>query len=205
MRIHNAVSPEFEILELNRQLTGIANEQALGSWWIPTGARSQPIEREVDRFKQPASSARRFFLQLDSPIEDAPGMSGELLRRMKAAGIFRVADLLRSAPSKLGAMIRVEPGMLEHHQRVAELMCGTPQLRAFDAQVLVGCGISRSDALRSLPTSELVQRVETFLASATGQDLLRGDPPSAWLRDKGTGSQRRIAGGGRSTSPSIGL
>ena len=47
------------------------------------------------------------------------------------------------------------------------------QLRAFDAQVLVGCGITRADALRTMPASELVQRVESFLSSATGQELLR--------------------------------
>ena len=173
LRIVSAESPDIGIRELNRQLTDLANEQATGSWWIPSGARLQPQSRRVERPNEFASGGRRFFLQLDSPIQDAPSITSQLMHRMNAAGVFRVADLLRAPSSKLSAMIQVEPAMLEQIQRVAELMCGTPQLRAFDAQVLVGCGIARSIDLRSMPAAELVRRVESFLSSAGGQDLMR--------------------------------
>jgi len=93
---------------------------------------------------------------------------------MNSAGIYCVGDLLRVSASNLGATIRVDSAMLEQIQRVSELMCGTPQMRAFDAQVLVGCGITRSDSLRGLPAAELVRRVESYLTGAAGQDLLRG-------------------------------
>ncbi len=174
LRIVSAESPEIGIGELNRQLTGLANEQATGSWWLTNGTRLQPQTQRVDRPMEHGSGGRRFFLQMDSPVQDAPGVTSQLTRRMNASGVFRVADLLRAPSLQLSTIVRVEPAMIEQIKRVAELMCGTQQLRAFDAQVLVGCGITRSDALRTMPAPELVQRVESYLSSAAGQDLLRG-------------------------------
>jgi len=174
LRIVSPDSPEIEILELNRQLTGWANEQANHSWWLPNPFRAASPTIQAEASSDRTANSKRFFLQVDSPVQDAPGVSSELMRRLNSSGIYRVGDLLRASTSKLGSMIRVDSTMLDQIQRVAELMCGTPQLRAFDAQVLVGCGITRSDALRSLPAAELVQRVESFLSASAGQDLLRG-------------------------------
>lgn len=173
LRIVSVDSPEIEILELNRQLTGWANEQANHSWWLPHGTRTATPRNQAADSSDKSANSKRFFLQVDNPIQDAPGVSSELMRRLNSSGIYRVGDLLRASTTKLGSVIRVDSAMLDQIQRVAELMCGTPQLRAFDAQVLVGCGITRSDALRSLPAAELVQRVESFLSGSAGQDLLR--------------------------------
>ncbi len=173
LRIVSADAPEIEILELNRQLTGMANELANHSWWLPIETQTSSPTRPTGGSREKARSGKSYFLQVDNPVQDAPGVSAELTRRLNASGIYRVGDLLRASTSKLGSKIRVDSAMLDQIQRVAELMCGTPQLRAFDAQVLVGCGITRSDALRSLPAVELVQRVESFLSASAGQDLLR--------------------------------
>ncbi len=173
LRIVGVDSPSNDILEMNRQLTGLANEQASGSWWLPSDARMNPRRAPEGQASDSTMAHRRFYLQMESLVQDAPGVTTLLTQRMNAVGIYRVADLLRVHAAKLGATIRVDAAMVEQIQRIAELMCGTPQLRAFDAQVLVGCGIARSDALRSMPAAELVQRVESFLSSGTGQDLLR--------------------------------
>ena len=173
LRVVDRDSPYSEILELNRQLTGLANEQATLSWWLPSGTPRFDLNHAATRPEQTVGG-RRSYLQVDSPVQDAPGANAELVRRMNSAGIYRVGDLLRASASNLGATIRVDSAMLEQIQRTSELMCGTPQLRAFDAQVLVGCGITRSDSLRGLPADELVRRVESFLTGAAGQDLLRG-------------------------------
>ncbi len=173
-RIVNAESPEIEIGELNRQLSGFANEQSTGSWWLTNGARLQPQTQRVDRPVEHVTGGKRFFLHMDSPVQDAPGVTSQLTRRLNSAGVFRVADLLRTPSMELSTMVQAEPAMIEQIKRVAELMCGTQQLRAFDAQVLVGCGITRPDALRTMPAPELVQRVESYLSSTAGQDLLRG-------------------------------
>ena len=174
LRIVSADSPEIEIRELNRQLTGWANEEANHSWWLPNPSRMASPTIQAEASSDRMVNGKRFFLQVDSPVQDAPGVSSELMRRLNTSGIYRVGDLLRASTTKLGSVIRVESAMLDQIQRVAELMCGTPQLRAFDAQVLVGCGIIRSDALRSLSAAELVQCVESFLSTSAGQDLLRG-------------------------------
>ncbi len=174
LRILSADSAEIEIRELNRQLTGLANEQATHSWWLPNGTRLPTPPTQVERSIEITGNGKKFYLQKESPVKDAPGVDSELARRLNAAGVYRVGDLLRAPSSKLGSMIRVDFTILEQIQRAAELMCGTPQLREFDAQVLVGCGINRSDSLRSLPVAELVQRVESFLSASAGQELLRG-------------------------------
>ncbi len=172
-RIANRESPELEILELNRQLTGLANEQATMSWWLPNNASQTDLHQAAIKSEHTAGG-RRCYLHVDSPIQDAPGATTELARRMNSAGIYRVGDLLRVSASSLGAAIRVDAAMLEQIQRASELMCGTPQLRAFDARVLVGCGIKRAESLRSLPAIQLVGKVESFLSGPAGQELLRG-------------------------------
>ena len=174
LRVVGVDSPTNEILELNRQLTGLANEQASNSWWHPIQSRTQIREHQLDRASESIASNRKHYLHLDSPVQDAPGVTQQLMNRMNGAGIYRVSDLLRTPASHLSAIIRVDASMIEQMQRVSELMCGTPQLRAFDAQVLVGCGITRPDSLRSMPAADLVRRVDSFLSSASGQDLLRG-------------------------------
>jgi hypothetical protein len=168
----------YEIGELNRQLTGLANEQAVGSWWVPDStyrtSLSQP--RYVESTLGSAagtSSGKRTFLQMESNVSDVPGTDALIVQRLHSAGIYRVGDLLRANATNLGASLRVDTGMIEHMQQVADLMCSTPQLRAFDAQVLVGCGINRPNILRDLSSSELVDRVERFLNSFAGQDLSR--------------------------------
>jgi len=171
LRIHNVGSQEMEIRELNQQLTGLANEQAHHSWWLPNGAKLVNTHYETSR--EPSQPGRRTFLQVDNAVQDAPGITQELMRRLNAVGVYRVGDLLRSSSGNLSSSIRVDIAMIDQIQRVAELMCGTQGLRAFDAQVLVGCGIHRSDALRSLPAADLVHRVESFLTGSAGQDLLR--------------------------------
>ena len=171
-RVVGADSPNGEIIEINRQLTGLANEQSTYSWWHPElQARTSHPTKFVETTTN--SNARRTFLQPESLVSEAPGVDREFARRLNSQGIYRVGDLLRSNASSLGATIRVDADMLEQVQNVADLMCGTPMLRAFDAQVLVGCGINRPGLLRDIGAGDLVARVESFLDSYAGQDLVR--------------------------------
>ncbi len=73
--------------------------------------------------------------------------------------------------------MRADENLVYYLQCVAELMTATPMLRPFDARVLVGCGITRSHMLRDLEPSQLVDRVDTFLRSGSGQELLRTAKP----------------------------
>ena len=177
LRVVGLDVPSFPIGELNRQLTGLANEQSNFSWWHPEQTRKSYQPRYVEKHVETPvvqETGKRHFLYVDSPIREVPSVDADLEKRFRSAGIFRVGDLLRASSTQLGETIRVDVNVLEHIQRVSELMCGTPQLRAFDAQVLVGCGIHRASALREMPAADLVHRVEAFLASNAGQDLVRG-------------------------------
>lgn len=196
-RVIGLDSPNGEIIEINRQLTGLANEQSTYSWWHP---ELQSRTSHSTKFVETATSsnARRTFLQPESLVSEAPGVDREFTRRLNSQGIYRVGDLLRSNASSLGAIIRVDADMLEQVQNVADLMCGTPMLRAFDAQVLVGCGINRPGLLRDIGAGDLVARVESFLESFAGQDLVRRGSSfevsriHGWLADmKRTINQRR--------------
>lgn len=171
LRVVGLESANYELGELNRQLAGLANEQAVQSWWYPEHAEGNGQTRYSDRVTTP--NTKRFFLYVDSPVGEAPGVDAELAQRFYSAGVYRVGDLLRSPASTLGTLLRIDPRVIEHIQRVSELMCGTPQLRAFDAQVLVGCGITRSSSLRDFAAAELINRVEAFLGTIAGQDLVR--------------------------------
>jgi Domain of unknown function (DUF4332) len=182
-RVIGIDSPSVGISELNRQLSGLANEQASHSWWHPEHA---PQQHQPQFIEPPvASENKRYYLSVDRPVHEAPGVDTELLRRFHSIGINRVGDLLRAPATKLGNAIRVDTHVLEHLQQVADLMCGTPQLRAFDAQVLVGCGISRASALREMPASALVHRVESFMISTAGQDLVQSASPYEVSRIQG--------------------
>lgn len=172
-RLVGSDSPNIEIVEINRQLTGLANEQATFSWWHPElTSRTNSQARYVDA-PMTASNGRRTYLAPESNVSEAPGVDREFSRRLNSQGVYRVADLLRTNASSLGAAIRVDADMIEQVQNVADLMCGTPMLRPFDAQVLVGCGINRPGLLRDIAANDLIARVETFLASLAGQDLVR--------------------------------
>ncbi len=52
-------------------------------------------------------------------------------------------------------------------------MCSVPQLRAFDARVLAGCGIEHPQTLAEMHPGRLLKRVEQFLTTAKGQEILR--------------------------------
>jgi predicted flap endonuclease-1-like 5' DNA nuclease len=140
----------------------------------------------VDRYAQPdvfvadAQPATvkmpQFFLSEISRIEDAPGMKNGLATRLRRLGIERVAQFIETDP----AWIADSAGASEFTasdfralQRASMLMCCVPQLRAFDARVLVGCGIDNPTMLADMKPAQLVQRVESFLATDRGQAILR--------------------------------
>jgi hypothetical protein len=164
--------------DINRQLSGWANESDETSWWNtvdsnasnsarPTGIRPAPI----------GVRNSRFHLHLDSPIDQVPTVDPALAVRFLQAGVHRVGDLLRTPPESLGVAMRTDENLVYYLQCVAELMTATPMLRPFDARVLVGCGITRSHMLRDLEPNQLVDRVDAFLRSGSGQELLRTARP----------------------------
>lgn len=166
-----------DLTDINRQLSGLANEMESASWWSPL-----PHANGIDRSNHVRSAPvvnrqHKFQLHLDSPIQEVPTVDPSLAERFRMAGVHRVGDLIRSTADSLGECMRVESDLVHYLQCVAELMTSTPQLRPFDARVLVGCGITRSHMLRDLSPKQLVDRVANYLQSAEGNELLQTASP----------------------------
>ncbi|MFO0011815.1 MAG: DUF4332 domain-containing protein [Planctomycetota bacterium] len=164
--IGGAASP---LQEINRQLAGLSDEYQQDSWWqpvaAPLGASLQPVVYTVN--------GKKYFLSLESPIGHVPGVSADVARRFLGIGIHRAVDLLEADRSRAAAIAGWEPSTLRRVRSIIDLMCRTPQLRAFDAKVLVSCGIDSAKELRAVDPRDLASRVEAFLASNSGQSLMR--------------------------------
>jgi energy-coupling factor transporter ATP-binding protein EcfA2 len=118
----------------------------------------------------------RFHLTERSPIEDAPGMQSELGQRVRRLGYHNVGQWTSADPyqiaHRLGNAV-TSTELIARRQAEARLMCGVPQLRAFDARVLAGCGFTHPQALASMNPGRLLRRVETFLTTPEGQEIMR--------------------------------
>ncbi len=121
-------------------------------------------------------TAGRFFLSERSRVEDAPGMNSILGKGARSLGVETVGQWIATDPhwiaEHLGPTITSVEAIIAR-QTEARLMCGVPQLRAFDARVLVGCGIRTPQALAQMHPGRLLQTVETFLTTPAGQEILR--------------------------------
>ncbi len=134
---------------------------------------SQPITGS-----EPAATVKmpQFFLSETSRIEDAPGVNGAIAARLRKLGIHHVGQFLETDPNWIAdslGIVELGGAEVKAMQRAAVLMCGVPQLRAFDARVLVGCGIDHPAMLAEMKPAHLLQRVENFLATDRGQAILR--------------------------------
>jgi hypothetical protein len=166
-----------DLSDINRQLSGLANEMESSSWWSPLPHTNGMTRPHTVRTAPVVHRQHKFQLHLDSPIQEVPTVDATLAERFRMAGVHRVGDLIRSTPDSLGECMRVESDLVHYLQCVAELMTSTPQLRPFDARVLVGCGITRSHMLHDLTPKQLVDRVANYLRNAEGHELLQTASP----------------------------
>lgn len=155
--------------EINRQLAGLSDEFQQDSWWHPVAESNatsvQPVVHTVN--------GKRYFLSLESPVDHVPGVSVDAARRLRNLGIHRAVDLLEADRGRVAAVAGWELPTMRRIRSIIDLMVYTPQLRAFDAKVLVSCGIDSTRELRGVQPSELAGRVEAFLESDSGRSLLR--------------------------------
>lgn len=140
-------------------------------------------DRDVVRFptrEQHAAQGRgegiAFFLTADSPIEQAPSVDVLAAAKLRRLGVTVVSQLLMSSPQELAAklqLVDINAATVRRWQNECRLVCGVPGLRGFDARVLVGCGLVHPREIEEISPAELVERVETFLATPRGVQILR--------------------------------
>jgi len=136
----------------------------------PTGQRTTDDES--------GSTARtwRFFLNMDSPVVDAPSIGPTTARRLERIGVVTVSDLLARDADQIARKMnhrRVSAEVVRTWQIQARLMCRIPELRGHDAQVLVACGLTEPEAVSKMSPSDLFEIVGPFVATKEGQRLLR--------------------------------
>ncbi|HAY79770.1 MAG TPA: hypothetical protein DCY79_08190 [Planctomycetaceae bacterium] len=120
-------------------------------------------------------TSSKFYVTELSPIEDTPSLDSRYAARMRAAGIQRIGDLLRIVPSDLAARLshtEITANMIRVWQAETLLCCRVPNLRPYDARILVACGITDPDELSKIHPSGLLDRVEAFANTKHGRDII---------------------------------
>lgn len=143
-----------------------------------------PRSETIERVTKTASSSKGrqeaidvpFFLTGHSPIEQAPSIGARFAQRLREVGVQRVEHLLAASPKELASslcMDDVDAVIVRRWQHECRMLCGVRKLQAFDARVLVGCGITHPRELLEIDPKSLVERVEMFLATDRGLEIKR--------------------------------
>ncbi len=160
-------------VDLNKQLLAFANDHEAEKWSEPL--LPNPVRRyRTQRYNEPKRPPQQ--LTERSLIEECPSLDATCSARCRALGIDRVGDLLATDPHWLAEHLRlggVSSSTVERWQAEAKLLCSVRQLRPFDARVLVGAGIRHPRQLAEMHPSQLLDRVERFLSTDRGREILR--------------------------------
>ncbi|MGN6136405.1 MAG: DUF4332 domain-containing protein [Aureliella sp.] len=191
-------------IDVNRQLLAYANDFEADKWGQPDPVRP-PVRNE---------HKRRFLLTERSPIEDVPSINAVSAARLRALGVDRVADLLDSQPHWIADNARLDGVNAEAvvaWQSEARLLCAMPQLRPFDARILAGAGIRDQRQLAEMHPSRLLERVERFLASDRGRQIMRSGSSyelariTAWIASAKRNSTAPHSDEGDEPGPAFGV
>ncbi len=176
--------------DVNRHLTAIANDFETDKWHEPEW--TPPVVRHEVK--------KRWMLTERSDIHEVPSIGPVTASRLRALGIHRVADLLDADAEALAASARlsgVDAEVVDAWQSECRLLCAMPQLRPFDARVMAGAGVRDHRQLNEMEPARLLERVENFLATERGKQIMRSGSPNelsrltAWVASAKRGSSER--------------
>lgn len=148
------------------------------------------------------TSNPKFYLDLDSPVADAPSIGPKTAERLAVLNVSTVLDLLDLKPETAAAKLQsrfITAEVLRDWQTQAELVLSIPGLRGHDAQILVACGIREASHLNGLDPQALATRVDAFCSSPAGERVLRnGSRPTleeitGWIRHAQSSRTARAA------------
>lgn len=150
-----------------------------------------PVQRELDSpIIVPVASAmpapemnqkkRRHFLELASPVVDAPSIGPKTADRLAEVGIQSVSDFLQADAHSLAVLLAVNyinPKLIQDWQDQARLAVSIPGVRGHDVQLLVASQIRTVEQLVEQIPQKLLNRVLSVALSPAGQRILRDSQP----------------------------
>lgn len=161
----------------------------------------EPVSRQ-STVKLNRASGLRFYLEVNDPIVDAPSIGPKTAQKLYEIDIYTVANLLDAVPAQVASQLndrRITPDTVAQWQLQAQLVCGIPNLRGHDAQILVACGVEDPLTLSSMNATEFLSKVRKFVDSKEGQRVIRnGRKPdlaevTAWIEWASASRQVRAA------------
>lgn len=140
----------------------------------PSNAK-EDIRMSDNRNVSTAAPASPFFLSVDSPIDQGPSIDAVAAARLRGLHVSHIVHLMQQDPCRLAdalGLANVEANTIRRWQAECRLVCRVPNLRGFDARILVACGVTTPAKLAATPPIDLLHKVEAFLATERGQQLL---------------------------------
>ncbi len=172
---------------LSRPLT--ASEQSrLAVFQFPDGAatlqrtqwplvlRPLHLTKAVATPAEPAPSPRWPLITEQTPLAHLDLIEPEWLLVLSKHRIVMIGDLLDLDPEDLPSSLRmhgVTVGQVDRWQSQSWLLCCIPGLRPYDVRLLVGAGITEPEQLDELSASDVLRRLEMYLATEEGQRTMQ--------------------------------
>lgn len=141
----------------------------------PPKVKEPPIPRELPVGAPTAKrekSLPKTMLNERAPVVQAPSIGPKTAKRLEAAGVKTIADLLalnaEEGESKIDAG-HISAQTIRDWQAQALLACTVPGLRSREAQALVACGITTPEELIDMDPTDLCDGVARWGLSEEGQ------------------------------------
>lgn len=137
----------------------------------------QVSSRKTEAAAEDSSRGLKFYLELSSPVVDAPSIGPRMAERLEQHNIHTVDQLLAIDPEFLADKLdlrRVTAEIVTAWQDQARLVCRIPNLRGHDAQLLVACELTAPEDIAAMDTDTVYAQVSEIAESKQGQRILRG-------------------------------
>jgi hypothetical protein len=138
-------------------------------------AKPAPMPRELPVGAPLAKREKvlpRFTLSGDAPVAQTPSIDARAARRLEAAGVKTVGDLLAMRAEECEQHVAcgdISAQTIRDWQAQALLACTVPGLKSREAQALAACGVSDARELAQMDALELCDAVARWGLSEDGQ------------------------------------
>ncbi|MBL8816962.1 MAG: DUF4332 domain-containing protein [Planctomyces sp.] len=145
-----------------------------------TSVLREPNASDVVPARDAVHKKRRHFLELASPVVDAPSIGPKTADRLAEVGIQSVSDFLQADAASLAVSLAVNyinPKLIQDWQDQTRLAVSIPGVRGHDVQLLVASQVRTVEQLVEQVPQRLLNRVLSVALSPAGQRILRDSQP----------------------------